>query len=190
MGRRVAVLAVVLALAAPACDSGDPEPGATPPPTTSAPVPPTGGAGQTTGAPKAAARWETVTTFTGTGATQTPEFQILPTAIQWRVRWTCETGRLRITTQPPPRRPAATVDEGCPREGTGFSILTGPVRLAVEVSMLQALPPARYTSRPGMGSGAKDDCAPTIMISGTASCRITDLTTDLLISTSSSSTRR
>ena len=85
-------------------------------------------------APRSAARWETVTTFNGTGAFQTPQFDILPNAIQWRVRYTCSTGTLRITSDPPPRRPAPVVDTACPKEETGYSIVTGPVRMSIEAS--------------------------------------------------------
>jgi len=136
--RGVLLVAVVVALMASACGSGGsgPNGSAVPATTTGAGGPLGGSVGPSgpTGATKAAARWETVETFAGTGAYETPEFQILPTAVQWRVRWTCDAGRVRITTSPPPRRPAAMVDEGCPREGTGFSILSGGVRLVVEAT--------------------------------------------------------
>ena len=137
MRRGVVLKAVVVAFMASACGSGgsgsggSAAPSSTVPAATSATVV---GSGQPGGPPKAAARWETVSTFTGTNAEETPEFQILPTAIQWRVRWTCETGRLRITSLPPPRRPAPLVDDACPKEGTGFSILSGGVRLVVEAT--------------------------------------------------------
>lgn len=83
---------------------------------------------------RAAPRWETVTTFTGTGAFSSPEFTILPTAVQWRVRYTCSTGTLRITSTPLPRRPAPIVDTPCPKEGEGYSIVTGPVRISVDAA--------------------------------------------------------
>ena len=134
MARRPALLAlvVVLALGLVACDSGD-DTGA-PATTASGPVDvPTTAAGQPS-EPKAAARWETVTTFNGSGAFQSPEFNILPGAIQWRVRYTCTTGTMRITSTPPPRRPAPVVDAACPKEDTGYSIVTGPVRISVEAT--------------------------------------------------------
>ncbi len=83
------------------------------------------------GGPRAAARWETVVTLEGSGSTTTAPFQILPEAIQWRARWTCSAGTLKVDTDPPPRRPATFVDATCPKEGEGFSIVTGPVRLSV-----------------------------------------------------------
>jgi Electron transfer DM13 len=84
--------------------------------------------------PTGSPRWETVTTFKGTGASDAPAFEILPEAIQWRVRWRCESGTLRMKTDPPPRRPAPIVDSPCPQKGEGFAISTGKVRLAVEAS--------------------------------------------------------
>ncbi len=75
-----------------------------------------------------------MTTFNGSGAFQTPEFTILPNAIQWRVRFTCATGTLRINSNPPPRRPGPVVDATCPKEDTGYSIVTGPVRMSIEAT--------------------------------------------------------
>lgn len=130
--RCLLLVAVLVVLPTPACGSGS---GGNASPPTGAALPPTvAGPTVTAGAARAAARWETVTTFTGTGASETSEFQILPTAIQWRVRWTCDAGRLRITTSPSPRRPGTVADEACPKEGTGFSILSGGVRLVVEAT--------------------------------------------------------
>jgi len=77
-------------------------------------------------------RWETVTTFTGTGSADQPAFTILADSIQWRVRWTCETERLRITTDPPPRRPKPLVDVACPGTGEAFGIVSGAVRLTID----------------------------------------------------------
>ena len=85
---------------------------------------------RSTGSP----RWETVTTFKGSGTTNEPTFDILGDAIQWRVRWRCEAGSLRILTDPPPRRKGPVVDSGCPANGEGFSIATGKVRLTVEAT--------------------------------------------------------
>ena len=45
---------------------------------------------------KAAARWETVTTLSGSGSTRTEAFNVLPGAIQWRARYSCETGALKV----------------------------------------------------------------------------------------------
>jgi len=73
-----------------------------------------------------------VATFSGTGAQQTEAFTILPEAIQWRVRWSCEGAQpFRLTTTPGPRRPGPIADEVCP-DGTAFAIHTGAIRLGVD----------------------------------------------------------
>ena len=127
------VAVVVLALAAAGCgDSGGS--GSTP---TTPPAPSTTTAAATaTTAARGAPRWETVTTLTGTGPAEPPAFKILADSIQWRARWTCETGTLVVTTDPPPRRPAPLVDSPCPgtEPRTGFSIVTGDVRLKIEAT--------------------------------------------------------
>lgn len=81
-----------------------------------------------------APRWETVTTLTGTASTPTAGVTIRATAIQWRARWTCDSGRLKVTTDPAPRRPAPLVDGACGQPGEGFSIVTGAVKLNVEAT--------------------------------------------------------
>ncbi len=132
MRRRSVLALVVLAFTLAACggDGGDGEGSSAAPPTTAA----SGGTATTSAEPRSAARWETVSTFNGSGAFQTPEFTILPDAIQWRVRYTCSTGAMRITSTPPPRRPGPVVDTSCPKEETGYSIVTGPVRLNIEAA--------------------------------------------------------
>ena len=83
---------------------------------------------------KAAPRWETVVTLSGTGSQQPAPFTILPGAIQWRARWSCENGSLRVTSDPPPRRPGPFVDTQCPRTGEAFAINTGRVQLTLAAS--------------------------------------------------------
>lgn len=132
MGRRTVLVLLALSLVLTGCGGGsDIDSGSGPPPTTVAPA---AGPTTTAGGPRSAARWETVTTFNGSGAFQTPEFTILPNAIQWRVRVTCATDTLKITSNPPPRRPGAVVDTACPKEDTGYSIVTGPVRMQIEAT--------------------------------------------------------
>ena len=131
MCRRAVLLALVLLLALTGCGGGSDGDDDRAPATTT----PGGGAPTTAASgPRAAARWETVTTFNGSGPFQSPEFNILPGAIQWRVRYTCSTGAMRITSIPPPRRPAPVVDAACPKEDTGYSIVTGPVRISIEAT--------------------------------------------------------
>ena len=131
MGRRTVLALVVLALAVAGCGDDPADTGSNAPATTAAPA---AGPTTTAGGPRSAARWETVTTFNGSGAFQTPEFTILPNAIQWRVRFTCATGTLKINSNPPPRRPGPVVDATCPKEDTGYSIVTGPVRMQIEAT--------------------------------------------------------
>ncbi len=134
--RRVAWLAVV-ALVLVAC--GDEEEAATPVPDVSVTFPsvlPTvpnllGG-----GADKAAPRWEELKVYSGSGVTETPVFTIEPASIQWRVKWNCESGSLKILALAEPDRPGTKplADTTCPKQGEGFSIQTGDQRLAVEAS--------------------------------------------------------
>lgn len=87
--------------------------------------------GETTVVSRSAPRWETVTTFEGSGRTETTAFTILDSAIQWRVRWTCDAGTLTITSDPPPRKPRPVAEGACPDKGEGFGIHTGSIRLDV-----------------------------------------------------------
>jgi hypothetical protein len=126
---------VFCALLVPACGSdgadrtttgtGAPSPAATSAPATTITPP----------AQRSSPRWETVATFSGADTTDTPTFTILPGAIQWRVRWSCAgTGSLRITATPPPRRAGPIAEGECPKEGQGFAIHNGAIRLGIEVS--------------------------------------------------------
>ena len=83
------------------------------------------------GGPKAAARWESVTTLSGGAGATSPTFDILAGAIQWRARFDCTSGTLKVETTPPPRRPGPIIDSTCPKTGEGFSIVTGPVKLTI-----------------------------------------------------------
>lgn len=85
-------------------------------------------------AQRSAARWETVGTFSGSGPFETPELAILPDAIQWRVRYECESGSLRIESTPPPRRPGPLVDTACPKTGEAFSIQAVPTLVRIGAS--------------------------------------------------------
>lgn len=83
---------------------------------------------------RAAPRWEPVEAFSGSSALSTPEFSIQKDAIQWRVKWTCEAGKLRITTKPPRQKNPALAEGSCPNQGEGFSVEAGPVSLGIEAS--------------------------------------------------------
>jgi len=129
---RIVSLATCLGVISVACGGGDGKVTSAPTVTSdgSAVVPPpldTTPATQT----RSAARWETVVTLSGTGAQVTAPFEILSGAIQWRTRYKCTTGSLKVDTDPAPRRPGSMVDTPCPKEGEGFSIVTGTVKLNV-----------------------------------------------------------
>jgi len=133
VSRRIVGAVLGLVLLGAGCGEGGGAAGA---PTTT-----TGGAGgaTTAAAPtstvaRGAPRWETVVTLSGTGPAQPPPFAILADSIQWRARWRCDAGQLRITTDPAPRRPAPLVDATCPGKGEGFSIVSGNVRLGIEAA--------------------------------------------------------
>ena len=134
MGRRAVLALLLLASALTACGGGGSGDDARPAATTTAPAANSSATTTTPAGGRSAARWETVTTFNGSGAFQTPEFTILPNAIQWRARVTCTTGTMRITSTPAPRRPGPVVDTTCPKEDTGYSIVTGPVKLSIEAA--------------------------------------------------------
>jgi hypothetical protein len=127
-------VAVALVLAAAGCGAGGDDlatdrPAATATPSTAAETEPDERQG-----PRASPRWEPVATFTGEGATETPAFTIAADSLQWRVRWRCDTGSLRVTSTPPPRKGDPIVDGACPGESEGFAIHTGDITLAVDAS--------------------------------------------------------
>jgi hypothetical protein len=81
--------------------------------------------------PRAAPRWEELASFSGTGPTETDSFAIAPGAIQWRARYQCEAGELRLEVLPAPEEPEPLAEAPCPTEGEGFAISSGEHRLAV-----------------------------------------------------------
>jgi len=110
---------------------------------------------------RAAPRWEGVTTLSGTGTSAPAAFQIRADAIQWRVRYRCATGRLRVSTEPASRTSKPTIDAGCPAKGAGYSIVTGTVRVKVEAAGAWSLvvdqqvdTPLAEPPLPGMNPGS------------------------------------
>lgn len=81
----------------------------------------------------AAPRWEHVSTFEGSGAA-TKDFVVAGKAIQWRARWTCESGDLGLSVTPPPADGRALAEARCPGDGEESSIATGRLRLAIKAS--------------------------------------------------------
>lgn len=72
--------------------------------------------------------WQAVTTLEGSGSTTAAPVTIDGSAIQWRVRWTCETGRLVVQA---PQRPTPLVDSACPGGDDGLATRTGVVTMKV-----------------------------------------------------------
>lgn len=81
---------------------------------------------------EAAPRWETVATFSGSQPAETPPFRIMRDAIQWRTRYNCKAGRLRIDSTPPPKNRKPLVDAVCPAQGEAYSISNGSKRLNIQ----------------------------------------------------------
>jgi len=71
--------------------------------------------------------WQQVTTLEGAGPTTAAPFTIDDGALQWRVKWTCQTGHLLVSAQ----GPHPVVDGVCPGGKEGFGNKTGPVRVKV-----------------------------------------------------------
>lgn len=109
---------------------------------------------------RAAPRWAPVATFTGSGPATKP-FTIAKQAIQWRARWSCESGDLRLAVQPPPQNGKPLAQARCPRRSEGISIQTGPQQLVVTASgpwrvviEQQVDEPLREPPLPGMSDRA------------------------------------
>lgn len=125
-------LAVVVAIVASGCggNDGDGAAGGQAAPTSRDP----GATSTTSPPPRAAARWEHLSTFSGAGNEPRLAIGLSPDVIQWRARWTCEAGSLRIDTTPAPRKPGALVNGQCPGKGEAFSTAEGNIELKVEAS--------------------------------------------------------
>ncbi len=79
---------------------------------------------------RAAPRWERVARFEGVApAVQT--LTIARSAIQWRARWRCSTGRLVLAVTPKPRSDAQTPGGRCPASGETTWVQTGEQQLRV-----------------------------------------------------------
>ena len=81
----------------------------------------------------AAPRWEPLARLTGTGR-EVKELRVSPKAIQWRARWRCRSGRLRLSVKPPPADGKPLEDERCPKRGQAVSVQSGKQQLEVKAS--------------------------------------------------------
>lgn len=64
-------------------------------------------------ADKTAPRWQQLADLRGTGRA-TQRVAISPSALQWRVRWRCRSGRIAITITPPPASSDGRAEGRCP----------------------------------------------------------------------------
>lgn len=80
----------------------------------------------------AAPRWERVARFAGT-APATHPVSIAAGAIQWRVRWRCASGRLKLSVTPVPRSAPEQPGGTCPGSGETTWVQTGDQRLSIDV---------------------------------------------------------
>ena len=133
---RLVVVLLVAAAVLTACGGGDDDEEAATPVTTAVPFPtalPTPTSLTVGEAQRAAPRWEQLKVVTGNAPMEVP-VNIAAGAIQWRVKWDCERGKMVINTTPPPPRSGPLVDSSCPDNGEGFSVLQGDIRLAIDAS--------------------------------------------------------
>jgi hypothetical protein len=72
--------------------------------------------------------WQGLTTLEGTGSTTAAPFNVAEDALQWRVKWTCETGRLLVRV---PNQARSVVDAACPGSDIGYGVRKGSVGLQV-----------------------------------------------------------
>lgn len=83
---------------------------------------------------RASPRWAPVARLAGRGPA-TKAVSIDGEAIQWRARWRCRSGSLRLFTASPSGAGRRLLEQGrCPGRGEAQSIGTGRVRLGVEAS--------------------------------------------------------
>ncbi len=73
--------------------------------------------------------WQAVDTLEGVGSATTAAVPIDEGAIQWRVRWTCDSGQLTVRV---PGRPKPLVDGACPGPDIAYTTRPGKTALRVE----------------------------------------------------------
>jgi hypothetical protein len=72
--------------------------------------------------------WQGVTKLEGDGPMRTPAFTIGDGAVQWRAKWTCQSGQLVVRA---PAQSKPVVDGRCPGAETGYGTKTGATSLEV-----------------------------------------------------------
>lgn len=72
--------------------------------------------------------WQSVDTFQGVGSMTTPVFTIDEGALQWRAKWSCQSGQLVLDA---PAHPQPLVDATCPGTEAGYSVHTGRMSLNI-----------------------------------------------------------
>lgn len=72
--------------------------------------------------------WQGVTKLEGRGSTTTSPFTVSQEALQWRAKWTCETGHLLVRA---PGQSRPVIDAACPGAESGYGLKKGPVALEV-----------------------------------------------------------
>jgi hypothetical protein len=79
---------------------------------------------------RAAPRFERISTLTGSG-TSTRSFTVARGAIQWRARWRCERGTLRLSVSPTSGR-STRASAACPATGRSSGVRSGPMTVRVQ----------------------------------------------------------
>lgn len=72
--------------------------------------------------------WQDVTTLDGTGTSASAPFTVASGALQWRVTWTCSSGRLAVRA---PKQAKPVVDGACPSGAVGYGVGTGQTTVQV-----------------------------------------------------------
>lgn len=80
-----------------------------------------------------APRWELIAAFSGEGSS-TKLVEISRHAIQWRVRWRCQTGRFAVELVPPPQTGPKRADGRCSGSRTAVWASAGRKRLRIRAS--------------------------------------------------------
>lgn len=75
--------------------------------------------------------WQAVTTLEGSGSATPAPFSIVDNAVQWRVRWSCDSGQIRVQVA---GRPKPLVDGACPNGKDAFMTQSGLQKLQITAS--------------------------------------------------------